>query len=37
MGVSTKLGQMALTRMFREPSSRATARVKPRMPALAAL
>jgi len=31
-----KPGQMALTRMPREATSRATERVKPRMPALAA-
>lgn len=37
IGVSMKPGQIAFTRMLREPTSRATARVKPRMPALAAL
>ena len=37
IGVSMNPGQIAFTRIFREPTSRATARVKPRMPALAAL
>ena len=37
IGVSMNPGQIALTRIFRDPTSRATARVKPRMPALAAL
>src|SRR4029453_5941532 len=36
IGVPTKPGQMASTRIPREATSRATERVKPRMPALAA-
>ena len=36
MSVSTKPGATALTVTFREATSRATARVKPMMPAFAA-